>query len=186
MTKNGKIRIFVTSDLHLGHNNIIKYCNRPFSNVEEMNNTIIDNWNKTVNKKDSVYILGDLGFTNVNLLNETMNLLNGKKYLIRGNHDHFIKKKGFDMSNFEWIKDYFLLTTQINNEKVKFIMSHFPFYTWDSKHYGSIHLYGHVHNSNLELNTILGNAFNVGVDVNGFKPVELDYIYHEIKRRNNG
>ena len=185
MTKSGKSRIFVTSDLHLGHKNIIKYCNRPFSNVEEMNNTIISNWNNTVNKKDSVYILGDLGFTNVNSINETIKILNGKKYLIRGNHDHFIKNTKFDVDNFEWVKDYFMLKTQINHEKVKFIMSHFPFYTWNSKHYGSIHLYGHVHNSNPMLDGILGNAFNVGVDVNDFKPVELDYIYYEIKRRNN-
>jgi calcineurin-like phosphoesterase family protein len=54
--------IFVTADLHLNHCNIIKYCNRPFKTVEEMNKTLINNWNSKVTKEDVVFHLGDFCF----------------------------------------------------------------------------------------------------------------------------
>lgn len=57
MTKKNKI--FFTADLHLYHTNIIKHCNRPFETIEEMNNVLVDNWNKVVGPKDTIYILGD-------------------------------------------------------------------------------------------------------------------------------
>jgi len=176
---------YFTSDLHLNHTNIIKYCNRPFKTIEEMDTTLINNWNEIVKPKDSIYILGDFTFNNIEYINHTLNILNGKKYLIKGNHDAFLKNKKLDLSQFEWIKDYYTLKTQYKGEKIKLILSHFPFYTWDSKHYGSYHLYGHVHNSTTNLHTIIGNnSYNVGVDVNDFKPISLEQIIINIKRRN--
>lgn len=76
--------IWVISDTHWGHSNIIKYCNRPFSTVDEMNHVMVENWNKTVKDEDIVYHLGDVYFGNHSMLNS----LKGRKRLILGNHDN--------------------------------------------------------------------------------------------------
>ena len=79
--------IFFTSDTHFGHTNIMKYCKRPFETVEEMDQTIIDNWNSVVRPEDIVFHLGDFGFCGSLRLREIVDQLNGKIYLITGNHD---------------------------------------------------------------------------------------------------
>ena len=86
------MKIFVISDTHLNHTNIIKYCNRPFSSVEEMNKAIIDNWNNTVGPDDYVYMLGDFCLGGVETVKELCSQLNGHKILIKGNHDHCSNK----------------------------------------------------------------------------------------------
>lgn len=86
-------QIFLSSDLHLDHKNIIKYCNRPFRNVHEMNYWLIKNWNRTVRKQDTVYFLGDFALSRGNrrrVIN-FIKSLNGRKIFIRGNHDKFLK-----------------------------------------------------------------------------------------------
>jgi len=80
------LNIFFTSDTHFGHKNILKYCNRPFVNVEEMDEVMIERWNGRIGKNDSVYHLGDFSFSsNPKTYFER---LNGKKILIIGNHDN--------------------------------------------------------------------------------------------------
>lgn len=79
--------IFFTSDLHLGHENCIRLCNRPFSSIEEMDETLIENWNHKVTGKDTVYILGDLIYRSQKPPEEYLRRLRGKKHLILGNHD---------------------------------------------------------------------------------------------------
>lgn len=94
--------IYFTSDLHLGHENILRFANRPFGSVEEMNRTLIANYNALVREEDTVYILGDLTYRIP--LTEAEPLiakLNGKKHLIKGNHD-----KNYDKSLFEEVVDY--------------------------------------------------------------------------------
>ena len=86
--------VFFTSDLHLGHRNIIRLCNRPFSSIDEMDEYLIEKWNKKVTNADTVYILGDLMFRNEKPPEEYLRQLRGKKHLIIGNHDR------------EWIKKY--------------------------------------------------------------------------------
>ena len=85
--------IYFTADHHFGHQNIIKHCNRPFGSVEEMDEELIMLWNKSVREKDIVYILGDLLFRNATSSEEYLEKLNGKKYLIVGNHDKYWMKK---------------------------------------------------------------------------------------------
>ena len=80
---------FIIADTHFNHSNIIEYCNRPFINKEEMNKTLIDNWNNVVGKEDIVYHLGDFGFGNKEYLKDIVPKLNGKIFLIKGNHDVF-------------------------------------------------------------------------------------------------
>lgn len=79
------MRRFVTSDLHLFHKNIIAYCQRPFADVEEMNEVIIKNWNEVVKKDDMVYVLGDFSFCSREMVKEFVSKLNGRKILVAGN-----------------------------------------------------------------------------------------------------
>ena len=82
-----KPRIFFCSDLHLDHVRIIKYCNRPFRDVRQMNRVLVSNWNRAVGKNDIVYFLGDLVVNRKELTSYWLNKLNGRIILIRGNHD---------------------------------------------------------------------------------------------------
>ena len=167
---------YFTSDLHFGHKNIIKYEGRPFGSVAEMDEALIQKWNSKVKKEDEVYILGDFGFVNGERANELLDRLNGRKYLIKGNHDYsFLKDKNFDRTKFEWIKDY----ACINDCGTILCMFHFPIAVWDRQHHGAIHLYGHVHSNKDGHHPLLfdlENAYNVGCDVHNFEPVTLKEI----------
>lgn len=167
---------FYTSDLHFGHKNIIKYEDRPFSSVEEMDEFLVDRWNKKVSVGDEVYILGDFGFIKGKRANELLDRLNGRKYLIRGNHDSsFLNDKLFDKAKFEWIKDY----CHINDDGKIVCLFHYPIAVWDRQHHGSIHLYGHVHSNKDNHHPLLhrlNNAYNVGCDVWNLEPVTLKEI----------
>lgn len=164
---------FYTSDLHLFHRNILRYEDRPYSSVEHMNSELIKNWNNRVSKGDEVYILGDFAFCDGDTANQVLDSLNGMKFLIRGNHDSFIKDKSFDRSKFVWVKDYAKITD--GNDKV--ILFHFPIAVWDCQHHGAYHLYGHVHgNTNTKHPLLLDlgeRSANVGVDVNNYEPKTL-------------
>lgn len=81
------MRVFLTSDLHFGHKNIIEYEKRPFRNIEDMNAGIIKNWNKVVSNDDMVFCLGDVSFGGAEMTKECVSQLQGKKILIMGNHD---------------------------------------------------------------------------------------------------
>ena len=85
--------IYYTSDLHLGHANIITHCNRPFSAVDEMDEVLIDNWNAKVTNADTVYVLGDLMFRNKRPAEAYLSRLKGRKHLVVGNHDKAWMKK---------------------------------------------------------------------------------------------
>lgn len=171
-------KIFVTSDTHFYHTNILKYENRPFKDINDMNNKMIESWNETVSNKDEVYILGDFSFGNEGETIKLLNKLNGKKYLINGNHDYVVKNKDV-RDKFEWVKDYFVL----KHNKMKFVMFHYPIQVWDCRHHGAIHLYGHIHSNlgNHYMEYDIPNSYNVGVDVNGFKPVLIEDIIEKLK-----
>lgn len=79
--------IYVTADLHLGHANIIKYCDRPFATVDEMNETIIEKWNYLVRDEDVVYVLGDMALCSRSKVETLIARLRGYKVLVMGNHD---------------------------------------------------------------------------------------------------
>jgi calcineurin-like phosphoesterase family protein len=100
-------KVFFTADSHLNHYNIMKYCNRPFTAIDDMNETIIGNWNACIDNEDEVYVLGDVGFDKSRTLKNHLRRLNGTKYLIRGNHDKHVDEKML-LEYFKWIKDYHL------------------------------------------------------------------------------
>ena len=99
--EGGRSEVFMTSDLqlHFSHNNILKYCpdSRPFSSIEEMDEKIVENWNNKVTEHDFVYILGDISFGKPSYTCEILKRLNGKKYLIMGNHDgnKYLRERDF-------------------------------------------------------------------------------------------
>ncbi|MGN7311556.1 metallophosphoesterase [Alkalicoccobacillus gibsonii] len=172
------------SDTHFFHQNIIKFCNRPFIDVESMNKKIIDNWNTRISKSDEVYILGDFVVRGTGKqANEILKNLNGKKYLIKGNHEHYLDDPEFKNSYFEWIKDYY----SFKYNKRSFILFHYPILEWNNFYNDSIHLYGHVHHKKQEyFRNVLGpRAINVGVDVNNFFPLNLDQVLSIVKSREN-
>ena len=118
--------IYFTSDLHLGHANIIRHCNRPFSSVEKMDETLIRNWAKRVKANDTVYVLGDLMFRNQKSPEEYLSRLKGKKHLIIGNHDKDWIKKCKLEDFFESVNglDYF------SDGQHQMTLCHFPMMSW--------------------------------------------------------
>jgi len=164
---------------------MIKYENRPFTSVEDMNNTMIMNWNSRVRKGDEIYILGDFAFCSGAEANKLLNKLNGQKYFIQGNHDSFMKDKEFDRSKFKSTRELM----KISDNGTKIILCHYPMAVWDCQHHGAVHLYGHTHRGGFERHPILKqleNAYNVGVDVTGFYPVTLEEIKSEYNNWVNG
>jgi calcineurin-like phosphoesterase family protein len=134
--------IWVVSDTHFGHANIIKYCNRPFANTLEMDETMIANWNSVVKENDHVYHLGDVGMGSDNLGN-TLRRLNGKKRLIVGNHDDL--KSPVLMRHFEKI-----MMWRVWKEH-KIVFSHIPLHEGSLKFggYEAINVHGHIHDKEL-------------------------------------
>ena len=181
--------IYFTSDLHLGHANAIKFTNRPFADVEEMNDALIRNINETVGAKDELWVLGDfayrIGKEAVRGLRDRIQC--GNVHLVRGNHD-----RKYDSDDvFQSVQDYKELKTDYG----RFILFHYPIREWNAAHYGSVHLHGHIHSNgdyNAEnLQKSFASAFHqelspksgfglriydVGVDANGYRPVSLERI----------
>lgn len=125
------------SDLHLGHANVLKFDQRPFLTLDEMHETIINNWNSVVDKTDDVYILGDFAWkSDVGL--DILKQLNGNKFLIRGNHDSL---NGYMELHFVWVKDM----ETIKDEGRHVVLCHYPIAHWRNADQGYIHLYGHIH-----------------------------------------
>ena len=170
--------IFFTSDLHFGHKNIINSCKRPFETIEEMDETLIKNWNSRVKNGDIVYIIGDL-FWGKKPAKAYIPRLNGKKILIVGNHDSWLKNAVLS-GDFECSGG--LLEAKIQGKPITFC--HYPMLEWrDSNEFGTKNLgflvFGHIHNNFYDEYSILfqkPNALNAGVDVNGFMPVTFEEL----------
>ena len=99
--------IYFTADTHFGHANIIKFCNRPFSDVHEMNEYMIAAWNERVCDNDTIFIIGDMFFKSDINPEETLFSLKGKKRLIIGNHDHGWLQKINSNKFFEAVDNYY-------------------------------------------------------------------------------
>ena len=171
------MNIFFTSDLHLGHDNIRRHCRRPFSTVEEMDETIVANWNKVVASGDLVYILGDFAWMRHS---HYLAQLKGKKILIKGNHD---KMSAVCLRNFTEV--HHLLARTIDKQLV--VMCHYCMVSWPSSSHGAWHLYGHSHGRIKELPNI--PRCDVGVDLWDFAPVPWEIIKKKLcvrKRQLNG
>ncbi|MDD5649151.1 MAG: hypothetical protein PHF86_01855 [Candidatus Nanoarchaeia archaeon] len=160
ITKEVKIimeKIHFCSDLHQGHNKIISICNRP-TTILDHDTWLIENFNKYVDKKDSVYILGDLSFEKKEKAEKFIDKLHGQKTLILGNHDKNIHNST-RFAQITQIKDFTFSQFGLN---IHIVLCHYPIASWNRKVHGSWHLYGHVHGRF----KLPGLAFDVGIDNN--------------------
>lgn len=114
-----KMAVFFTSDLHFGHAKVITFCNRPFSSVQDMEECLVLSWNKAVRENDTVYVLGDVFFSNAVEARRVLGRLNGRKILVRGNHDKQVGPSiGWDMVVEEMV-------IRLGGHRVR--LSHFPY-----------------------------------------------------------
>ena len=147
------VRKLYISDLHFFHENLNhRMDRRGFADREEMNNYMINQWNAKVSNRDEVYILEDFSVSKGKTTNSILALLNGRKYLIEGNHDEFLKDRQFDRSAFEWIRPY----AEISDNRRRVILCHYPVFCYNGQYRKRKEapfvymLYGHVHNTHDE------------------------------------
>ena len=179
-------KVWFTADLHMFHSNILWMNKRPFKTVEEMNNYIIEMWNKQVNENDFVFVLGDFIWgsqaTRVKALSDK---LNGNICLVLGNHDKermtFNKEGGnfkclYSVARSELIHFY----SKTNGTEQDIFMSHYPALSWPGKGRGTIHIHGHVHGALDEFNEQSPDLrVDVGLDAKlGYmKLISFDDLY---------
>lgn len=169
--------IYFTSDLHFGHANAIKFTNRPFANVEDMNERLINNINAKVGLHDELYILGDFSFKlgKAEAVAARRRIPCRKVHLIYGNHD-----MRFDGERvFSTTRDY----AKIKTPRGKVVLFHYPIADWDGMYHGSIHLHGHIHSTGEynRQNLAAGRRiWDVGVDANNYEPISLEDIWENM------
>ena len=183
-------KVWFTSDTHFWHSNIIEYAHRPFSSVEEMNETLIANWNAVVPRDGVVFHLGDFAFGSPDLWNSVLDRLKGKIYLVAGNHDGQMLQNTV-MERFVAVDNQM----EIKVDKQKIILNHYPFLCWSGEYRNTWQLFGHVHSGPMSLHNdtdfdrlslLLPNQYDVGVDNNGFKPVSFAEVQTIISKQNYG
>ena len=168
--------IFFTADLHLGHENIIEYCARPFRTVGEMDSILISNWNAAVKPDDTVYILGDMLFCKSP--EKYLTVLNGRKYLMIGNHDRSWLKY---IDRTYYFEDVTLMTIVPYTKQHLLTLCHYPMMCWSGDRKGRGYMiHGHLHNgTDAEYFKFIRsnmNMLNAGVDINNFKPVTFEEL----------
>lgn len=180
------MKVWLSSDQHFGHTNIIKYSSRPFTDVEHMRRELTARWNNKVAPGDRVYVLGDFAFGTVDYIKRVLSELNGEKYLIVGNHDRIKNEvKGAEVG-FSWVGTSLLY--QLGPYLVD--MSHYP-YCNDMEDLGYVDkfaarrpkdngrwlLHGHCHTAW----KVRGRMVNVGVDQWDYAPVSAEELVQFIK-----
>jgi calcineurin-like phosphoesterase family protein len=163
------IDTWLISDTHFNHSAIIKYCNRPFRTVEDMNETIISNWNNIVKKNDIVYHLGDFGFGSLNDITNFVSKLNGRIYLIKGNHDTR-PNQWYRDCGFKEVYDCPIIIKDF------LVLSHVPQPFILNQCYCNV--YGHVHSSEM-FQTWGKNSACMCVERHHYSPVNLDTIINK-------
>lgn len=183
-------RLYFTSDLHLGHEGIIKHCNRPFSDKKEMDHAIISNWNSLITDNDLVVIAGDFCLGGLQMWVYYLSHLKGNKILVLGNHDHNVPANMF-----------LDVTSLLNIEVIDFdtkkpqriTVCHYPMLSWHQSHRGAWQLFGHWHGKSiksrgndevesfvkeekLQIDKVTNRQYDVGVDNNYFYPVHYNSI----------
>lgn len=174
--------IFLTSDTHFGHSGVTKFLRkdgitklRPFDTVEEMDEVLVQNWNKVVRPQDKVYHLGDV------LINRraftTLSRLNGDKVLVRGNHDIY--------KDHEYYKYFRSLRGYVVFQGMNWICSHIPIHTSQFTRY-KLNIHGHLHDklARLDDGNVDPRYFNVSVEQTNYTPISLEEIKQNERFRN--
>jgi len=160
-----------TSDFHLFHNNIIKYCERPFKDIWEMHDAIVDGINSTIAPNDELFILGDVSFYGAEKVIKILEKIRGQKHFIIGNHDAKNMKK---WDGWRSVNHYL----EIKDQGQNVVLMHYPIESWNKMAHGAIHLHGHRHGvpGRYDGNPSNHLRVDVGVDPWDFKPVNLDIL----------
>jgi len=174
---------YFSSDWHLGHNNVIKYSDRPFSSINEMDDRILSNL-YSLNPHDSLFFLGDLAFNQFSL-DKFFTLLPKLKinfHWILGNHDQYYKKYYHLCSSISTIKEIKILGVHTT-------LCHYPMISWNHSHYNAYQLFGHIHHNSsnpLLLHKISGKMLNVNIELNNYNLFsELDIHNYMLSQPNN-
>jgi calcineurin-like phosphoesterase family protein len=165
---------FFTADTHFGHAKIIEHSKRPFASIEEMDEMLIQNWNKTVSPKDDVWHLGDFNFKSSKSTHYYRNCLNGHVHIVYGNHDDKYAKRaqliaqrsGHTIFSTEQEVKYL----RLNDERIT--LYHYAQRVWRNSHHGAWHLFGHSHNGLPRYH----RSMDVGVDACNYTPISFDEI----------
>ncbi len=165
-------KIYFIADTHFGDKNIIKYEGRPFKDVEEMNNVLIENWNNTVGSMDTIFVVGD--FISDSRYLDIIHRLKGKIKLIVGNHDIPLIDDYRRYGNVE-VFEYPIILDNF------WMISHEPLYITENSPYANI--FGHIHNNPMYL-TVSTRSYCVCVERNNFKPICFDYIKKMVREEN--
>lgn len=189
-----KDKLYFTSDLHLFHTNVIKHDSRPFKDVDEMNQELILNWNKTVQKDDTVFYLGDISWAGFQKTKEAVDQLNGKIHFIMGNHDNY--KVISKLDRFETISglmDIYVKDEDVQDKKMgpwqHIVLCHYPIASWNRQHYGAWHLFGHTHHwfykGDSEINKELykRKCLDMGTNGWGYHPVSYAQVKKEMSTK---
>ena len=178
-------KIWFTSDLHFGHRNVIKFCNRPFADEKEMGKSLIENWNNTVSDNDIVFVLGDtFWFNDSHSIKKVLSQLKGKDiYILPGNHDEFESYHRVVDPRIHLCADVVCCWfTQEGQPKREFWLSHYPMMTWPHRENGAYQFFGHIHSQpdkfegvdqDLPLHC---NQADVGCDFWEWTPVDIDTL----------
>jgi len=184
-------KVFFTSDLHFGHEAIIKYCGRPFKDVNEMNRKLVENWNEVVPKNGIVFDLGDFALGGSNVWIDNVIKLNcNEHHLILGNHD----LKNF-RTNYEELFTSVSMQQVILIDGITIYLNHYPFLCFGGSYkddHSVWNLFGHVHTTKtgydgkdaerVAFNTF-STQYDVGVDLNEFKPISFNEVKLIIGKR---
>lgn len=182
-------KIYITSDLHFYHKNIIKHCNRP-PPTEELNDWIINKLNSKINPEDTVYHLGDFSFKcKVHQYTDLFSKLNGSWKFIIGNHDneHYLREACKQINGFTCLGHY----CEEKIDGVKIVLCHYPIESWNAMHRSRPHFHGHLHNTNHHGSyKKMDNRFNVCMDNHpNFEPFLFDDLreqFIDVKEKENG
>lgn len=183
-------KIFLTSDTHFFHEAIIKYCDRPFKNAEEMNYKLIEAWNKKVPQDGLVFHLGDFAWGGYEFWKKIREQLNGDIILIKGNHDIKNMSSTAEQELFKYVTWQMLI--EIEGRKV--LLNHFPFLC-----YAGVYrepkklvyaLFGHVHSGPGKkgediprLVHTYPTQYDVGVDNNEYEPISWYEVNEKIQKQ---
>lgn len=167
-------KVFLISDTHFSHNNIIRYEYRPFQNTDEMDEYMIKKWNEVVSENDLVFHLGDVSISGAKRAEEVLKRLNGRKILILGNHDHFSKTKwrklGFESYERYFYNDYLLTHIPVDEEPLKVAVE---------KGFLKGNIHGHTHSQNQHLSKELYKC--CCVELIDYAPILFDEFIYEME-----
>lgn len=179
--------VFLTSDFHLNHSNILKFglTSRPFNTIEEMNSKIIENWNATIGPGDEVYVLGDFILGKSDAVEDIVSQFqHGVINLVPGNHDTKAKISLYKEIGVNVLPPLY----ELKYKKRIFVLCHYPMVTWASRGHGSIQAFGHVHKMGDSHRIEDGmpyrwNHMHVGVDDNNLYPWHIDEVIEDCEKR---